>query len=137
MEAGVARWQRVLLSSGLLEPLGGRRTVRDWIVDVAIFAIAVVSGGFVLASTWDRHSTAVAVLDVALGSVACVALWRRRERPVGVALLAVVLSSVSALAAMATLPAVFNAAIRVRLRLLVGIAALAVVGTAIFPLLYP
>jgi signal transduction histidine kinase len=137
MEAGVARWQRVLLSSGLLEQAGGRRTVRDWIVDVAIFAIAVVSGTFVLASTWDRHSTAVAVLDIFLGTVACAALWRRREQPVTVALLAVTLSSVSALAAMATLPAVFNAAIRVPLRTLAAIAALALAATALFALLYP
>jgi signal transduction histidine kinase len=137
MEAGVTRWQRMLLSSGLLEPAGGRRTLRDWIVDVAIFAVAVVSGVFVLASTWDQHSTTVAILDVALGSVACAALWRRREQPLAVALLAVTLSSVSALAAMATLPAVFNAAIRVPLRTLAGIAALAIAATAIFALLYP
>ena len=115
----------------------GRRTVRDWVVDVAIFAIAVGSGAFVLSSTWDRHSTAIAFADIALGAVACAALWRRREHPVAVSLLAVMLSSVSALAAMATLPAVFNAAVRVPLRTLAAIIALAVAATAIFALLYP
>ena len=94
---------------------------------------------FVLSLDVGRALDAVKVLDIALGSVACAALlvapratrWR-------VALLIVPLSAVSALAAMATLPAVFNAAIR---RAAAGswpaIAALAVAGTAIFPLLYP
>jgi signal transduction histidine kinase len=61
----------------------------------------------------------------------------RRSHPLAVALLIVPLSAVSALAAMATLPAVFNAAIRVPLKQLAAIAALAVAGTAIFPALYP
>jgi signal transduction histidine kinase len=130
-------WQRVLLSGGLLEGSTGTRTVRDWIVDVAIVAVAVGSGLFVLSSTWDAHSDAVKVLDVALGSVACAALLKRRSHPLAVALLIVPLSAISALAAMATLPAVFNAAIRVPLKQLAAISALAVAGTAIFPALYP
>ena len=76
-------WQRVLLSGGLLEGSDDTRTVRDWIVDVAIFVVAVGSGVFVLASTWDAHSDAVKVLDIALGSVACVALFWRRRAPAG------------------------------------------------------
>ena len=130
-------WQRVLLSGGLVEGSSDTRTVRDWIVDLAIVVVAVCSGVFVLGSTWEAHSDAVKVLDIALGSVACVALFWRRSHPLAVALLIVPLSAVSALAAMATLPAVFNAAIRVPLRALAGVVALAVAGTAIFPLLYP
>jgi signal transduction histidine kinase len=107
------------------------------VVDCTIFGVTVVSGAFVLASTWDQHSTAIAVVDVALGSLACCALWLRRTHPLGVALLAVTLSSVSTLAAMATLPAVFNAAIRLPLRRLAAIVALAVAATAVLPLLYP
>jgi hypothetical protein len=56
---GVARWQRILLSGGLLEPGEGRRTVRDWVVDLAIFVVALASGVYVLSSTWDQHSPAV------------------------------------------------------------------------------
>jgi signal transduction histidine kinase len=138
MDARLARRQRILLWGGLLEPAGaGGRTVRDWVVDSVIFVVAVLSGAFVLASTWDAHSPAVAVLDVMLGSIACLALWFRRERPLQVALVAVTLSSVSALAGMATLPAVFNAAIRLPLGRLAGVTALAAAGTAILPLLYP
>ncbi len=137
MGSGAGAWQRSLLSSGLLEPGEGRRTVRDWVVDAVVFGAALASGIFVLASTWEQHSTAIAVADVALGGVACAALWFRRAHPLGVALLAVTLSAVSALAAMATLPAVFNAAIRLPLRTLAGIVSLAVAATAVLPLLYP
>lgn len=83
MDVGAGRWQRILLSGGLLEPAGGRRTVRDWIVDLAIVGLAAVSGAFVLAWTWDRHAPAVA--DMAIGTAACAALLLRRERPVEVA----------------------------------------------------
>ena len=137
MGAGVARWQRFLLSGGMLEPARVRRTGRDWVVDIVIFVVAVGSGVYVLSSTWERHSPAVAVLDIVLGMVACSALWWRRERPLVVALLAVTMSAVSALAAMAPLPAVFNAAIRLPLRQLAMVAALSVAASATFPLLYP
>jgi signal transduction histidine kinase len=129
-----ARW---LLSSGLLGTDDARRTVRDWVVDVAIFAVAVGSGLYVLSSTWDQHSTAAAVLDVAIGTVACVALWWRRERPGTVALIAIGLSAVSGLAAMAPLPALFNAAIRLPLPRVALLAALSVALSPVFPALYP
>ena len=132
-----ARWQRFLLSGGLLEPGGARRTVRDWVVDLVMLAVAAGSGIFVLSSTWAGHSTAVAVLDIALGCVALAALWWRRERPWAVALVAIALSAVSGLAAMAPLPAVFNAAIRLPLPRVALLSVLTVVASAIFPLLYP
>ena len=50
---GGARW---LLSSGLLGSDDTRRTVRDWVVDLAIFAVAVAAGVYVLRSTWEQHS---------------------------------------------------------------------------------
>ena len=61
MGSGAGAWQRSLLSSGLLEPGEGRRTVRDWVVDAVVFGAALASGIFVLASTWEQHSTAIAV----------------------------------------------------------------------------
>ena len=131
---GGARW---LLSSGLLGSDDKRRTVRDWVVDLAIFAVAVATGVYVLRSTWEQHSAAVAALDIALGSVACVSLWWRRERPGTVALIAIPLAAVSALAAMAPLPALFNAAIRLPLRTVALLAALSVALSPVFALLYP
>jgi signal transduction histidine kinase len=134
---GVARWQRILLSGGVLEESGSRRTWRDWVVDLILFGVAVGSGVFVLSSTWDQHSSAVAALDIALGSVALAALWWRRERPWTVALVVIPLSAVSGLAAMAPLPALFNAAIRLPLRRVAIVTALAVVLAPVFGLLYP
>jgi signal transduction histidine kinase len=134
---GVARWQRILLSGGLLEPGSGRRTIRDWAVDLLIFAVAVGSGVFLLSSTWDQHSSAVAVLDIALGSVALAALWWRREQPWTVALIVIALSAVSGLAAMTPLPALFNAAIRLPLRRVAALTALAVALSPVFGILYP
>ena len=134
---GVARWQRILLSGGLIEPGTGRRTVRDWAVDLLIFGVAVGSGVYVLSSTWEQHSSAIAALDIALGIVSLVALWWRRERPGMVAAIAIPLSAVSGLAAMAPLPALFNAAIRLPLRQVALWTGLAVVLSPVFPLLYP
>src|SRR5690348_661916 len=137
MSMGATRWQRVLLSGGLLEPGGGRRTVRDWAVDLLIFAVALGSGVYVLSSTWDRHSSAMAVLDIALGAVSVAALWWRREQPWAVALIVIPVAAVSGLAAMTPLPALFNAAIRLPLRRVAILTALAVVLSPVFPLLYP
>ena len=134
---GGARWQRVLLSGGLLEAGEGRRTVRDWAVDLLIFGVAVGSGVYVLSSTWDQHSSAIAALDIALGAVSLAALWWRREQPWAVALIVIPLSAVSGLAAMTPLPALFNAAIRLPLRRVALLTALAVLVTPVFPLLYP
>src|SRR5690348_9419479 len=116
-----ARW---LLSSGLLGSDDARRTVRDWIVDAVIFAVAVGAGAYLLRSTWEQHSSAVAALDIVVGSVACGSLWWRRERPGTVALIAIPCAAVSALAAMAPLPALFNAAIRLPLRRVFALTAL-------------
>jgi signal transduction histidine kinase len=129
-----ARW---LLSGGLLGSDDTLRTVRDWVVDALIFAVAVAAGIYLLQSTWEQHSTVAKVLDIALGSIACAALWWRRERPGAVALVAIPLSVVSGLAGMAALPALFNAAIRLSLRRVALLTALSVALSPVFPLLYP
>ena len=129
-----ARW---LLSSGLLGTDDSRRTVRDWVVDLGIVAVAITAGVYLLRSTWDQHSTTAAVLDIAVGSTACAALWWRRERAGAVALIAILGAAVSALAAMAPLPALFNAAIRLPLRTVALLTALSVALSPVFALLYP
>lgn len=131
------RWQRLLLSGSVLEPGAGRRSARDWAVDLAMFVLAAGFGLYVLLSTWDQHAAWTAALDVALGAVACAALWLRRGRPVEVGLLVVAFSAVSGLANGAALPALFNAAIRAPFRWLGAIVALAIAETAIYPALYP
>jgi signal transduction histidine kinase len=120
----------------MLEGDGGRRTARDWVVDVVMFFVALGLGGAVLTDTWPNHAGWTRALDIVVGIAACLALWVRRTHPVGVAVSTVVASMFFALAAGAGLMALFNAAIRAPRRALLGITALALAGSAVFPALY-
>ena len=42
--SNVAGWQRPLLPGELLEAPGGKRSARDWVVDVVLFVAAMVIG---------------------------------------------------------------------------------------------
>ena len=120
----------------MLEGDGGRRTARDWVVDVVLFAVAVGLGGVALAESLPNHGPATRALDIIVGTAACLSLWVRRRRPVAVAIFTVGASAFFALAAGAGLVALFNAAIRASRRALLGIVALALAGSAVFPALY-
>ena len=142
----VPRWQRRLLPGALLaeaERTGDesgagapRRSLLDWLVDIAAFMFAVALGLAVLLSTWSQHATAIAVLDVVCGSLACLALWVRRSHPwvVGVAVISV--SAFSALAAGAALVSVYTVAVQCSLRRVAGITALSLAASAIYAGLY-
>jgi signal transduction histidine kinase len=136
-QTNVATWQRPLLPGELLEARGGRRSARDWVVDVALFGVAVVIGVLGLASITADRSDAGIVIDFIVGTAVCATLWVRRRYPVEVAVVAVVVAAFFAMAGGAALVAVFNAAIRASRRALVAIVALTLVSGAIFPLLYP
>ncbi len=132
---GGARW---LLSSGLLGSDDTRRTVRDWVVDLADLrrrgrrpACTCCARRGSSTRPRSRRSTSRS------GASRCAALWWRRERPGTVALIAIPLAAVSALAAMAPLPALFNAAIRLPLRTVALLTALSVALSPVFALLYP
>jgi signal transduction histidine kinase len=135
--SNVAGWQRPLLPGELLEAPGGRRSARDWVVDVALVGVALTIGVLGLASITADRSDAGIVIDFIVGTAVCATLWVRRRYPVEVAVIAVVVSTFFAMAGGAALVAIFNAAIRASRRALVGIVALALVSLAIFPLLYP
>jgi signal transduction histidine kinase len=133
----VPRWQRLLLPSAMLEEPRGRRSVRDWIVDLAMFALALGIGALVLQDTWSDHSDLQAVLDIVLGVIAAMSLWWRRSHPAAVGAFAGTLSLVSALANGAGVMAFFNAALRTSARTLAALIGLALVNTIVFPLIYP
>jgi hypothetical protein len=115
----------------------GRRSARDWIVDVAMFVLAAGIGIYILVETWGDHDGVEVLLDFVLGVAAWLALWFRRSRPTEVAVFAVAASAFSALAAGPGVIALFNAAIRTPGRTLALIVGLAVTATAIFPLFFP
>ena len=130
------RWQRMLLPGELRDGARGRRSARDWVVDLAMYAIAAGVSALVLGATAGDHSELTIAIDVALGAVSFVALWFRRSHPVAVGVITGVCSLASATAGGPALLALFNVAIRASRRAIVGMCALALASTAIFPLLY-
>ena len=124
-----------LLPGELREAPDGRRSARDWVVDVALFAVAVGLGVALLADGWSEHSELGAVLDIVAGIVSLLALWVRRTRPVAV--IGLVAAIFSGLAAGASLVALFNAALRASRRALAAIVLLSIPPAVVYPLLYP
>jgi signal transduction histidine kinase len=136
-QTSVARWQRRLLPAELIDADDGRRSVRDWVVDVLLVAAALVIGALSLQSTWPDHSDVMVVVDILVGAIVCLALWVRRKHAIGVGVAAVSVSSFSAFAGGAAIIAVFNVAVRSSRRALMAIVALSLTSLAITPLLYP
>jgi signal transduction histidine kinase len=136
-QTNVARWQRRLLPGELIETEEGRRSPRDWVVDVLLVLAALTIGGLGLGETWSDHSDVMKVVDIVVGTAVCLSLWVRRSHPVGVAFVAVIVGAFSAMAGGAAIIAVFNVALRASRRSLLLVVALSLGAFAIFPLLYP
>ncbi|MGW2013675.1 sensor histidine kinase [Streptomyces sp. NPDC001927] len=121
-----------LLPSAMADPTAGgapgrrpRRTVRDWVVDTALFLCAVFVG-LLAAETSDQYnSEVVAFADQVVGAVACCALWLRRRWPVGLAVVLSLVSVVAPVAGGAFLVSLFSVAVRKPFREIAWIGALA------------
>jgi signal transduction histidine kinase len=69
------------------EPPPAPRSRRDWIVDTALFLLAILIGGLTLADVVDNGlDGALLVFDVIGGAALCLALWWRRRWPFGLGL---------------------------------------------------
>jgi signal transduction histidine kinase len=136
-QAQLARWQRSLLPAGLYEASDGKRSVRDWLVDMWMCLIAIAIGVALLGSTWDEHSGVGYAVDIALGAASLAALWFRRSHPTAVGVGTGLAAIVSGAAGGPGLIALFNAAVRAPFRALAVIAGIGVVNSVVFPLLYP
>lgn len=136
-QTSVARWQRRLLPAELIEAADGRRSPRDWVVDILLVLAALTIGGLGLSETWSDHSEAMALVDIVAGTAVCLSLWVRRSHPGEVAVAAVIIAAFSAMAGGAVVIAVFNAALRASRRFLLVLVGMSLVSLAIFPLLYP
>jgi len=130
------RWHHALLPGALREHPDGRRSARDWFVDIVMLVIAVVIGVLLLMDTWSEHGEAMTFADIALGIVAVVALWWRRSHPAAIGVLATAASVISAAAAGPALIAGFNVALRGSRRAILAVLALTAASTLVFPLLY-
>jgi signal transduction histidine kinase len=90
-------------------PVG--RTRRDWIVDSALFLLAIAIGGAELADAVDRGLEApLLVLDVIGGAALCLALWGRRRWPFALGLAAVPIVAISSSAGTAGVIILFTVA---------------------------
>ena len=102
-----------------------RRSRRDWIVDSALFLLAVGLGSAGLASSIHNGSHgALLVIDATAGAVLTLALWWRRRWPLGLALASLPLLAVSSSAGPAALIILFTVAAYRRWQLAVVLAAL-------------
>jgi signal transduction histidine kinase len=135
--ATLSRWQARLLPGDLLGEADGRRSARDWVVDVLVVVAAIGVGVLALSDILPDKSDAATVVDVVVGVAVCLALWVRRRHPVAVAVLAVGLSAFFATAAGAGIVGVFNVALRGSRRALLAIVALSYLSFVVFGLLYP
>jgi signal transduction histidine kinase len=134
---GTTRWHHQLLPGELRDAPDGRRSARDWFVDVMMYLIAIVAGALSLADTWDAHSDPLLVVDIVLGVGCLVALWWRRSHPDEVGVIVTVASTVAAMAAGPWLIAGFNVALRGSRAAIRAVVVLSVIVVQIFPRIYP
>jgi signal transduction histidine kinase len=137
--SGVARW---LLPGELLAAAGagrGRRTIRDWLVDVSTFCGAVLVGLIVagLTQKYDRPPAWAVAVDLPLGGLACVSLWWRRRSPLGVALAAIPAVAVASSAFGAGIVIVVTLALYVPWHRAIGVLSVYAVSSAIYAVLVP
>ncbi|MCX5094147.1 histidine kinase [Streptomyces sp. NBC_00365] len=120
--APVLPGRRWLLPSAVVAELdpertgrGGRprRTARDWAVDFGCFLLAVVIGAMAAHTLTRDPNTphALAVVDQWLGGLACLAVWSRRRRPLGLAVVMIPVGVLSNTAGGAGLVALFTLAV--------------------------
>src|SRR4051794_21784407 len=118
-----------------------RRTVRDWLVDLAAFVIGLFGGLFSFVASSDgasgHLSEGVIALDWALGGACCIALWWRRRRPVGVFVVTTALSTFSAFAGAPAVIALFTVAVHRRTSVALITAALSLASSLGFAVYRP
>jgi signal transduction histidine kinase len=114
------RWQRLLLPATIGAEYAGRdadggtslpRSLRDWLVDIALFLLAVIVGGAVLANHQHHVGRTLLVIDGVAAIAPCLALWVRRRHPLAVGWLAVGFSTFSNASGGAALVALFTVAV--------------------------
>ncbi|GAA0944489.1 DUF7134 domain-containing protein [Pseudonocardia zijingensis] len=116
---------------------GARRSTRDWIVDIAIFVLAVLFGLFTAS---QRIAAPVQPpwlfeLDQFVGVLACAALWLRRRRPVQLAVALVAVSTFSEPAAGAMLASLFAVAVHRPRRVSFAVFLLSIPSAALYTVL--
>jgi signal transduction histidine kinase len=116
------------------------RSVRDWVVDVTCFVLAVLGGavfvGMALSETPPPPDTLV-FADIAAGGIGCLLLWWRRRWPVPVAVVLALIGSFSDMASVAVLIALFTVAVHRRLPTVLALSALNLAAFVVYTVLRP
>src|SRR5688572_5193423 len=117
------------------------RSRRDWVVDSAFFAAAVVGGLLSMDAFRDSvvepYSELELAVDYTIGAACCFALWLRRRWPVGLAVAMLVPAALTISGAIAYLVAVFTVGVH-RRTTIAGLVTLAHFGAAmLFAFLRP
>lgn len=118
----------------------GRRSARDWAVDAACFALAILYGMFILWETGHGPRPAAhppRPLDVTVGSLGCLALWARRRHPVALAVVLTIPCLLSGTMAGAATVALFTVAVHRQFRTVALIAALYLAAGLTYEAFYP
>jgi signal transduction histidine kinase len=118
------------------------RTRRDWLADGAAVAFSLVFGAAILLSALYGSSAKPVpayqvVVDIVCGVACCLALWWRRRWPLGVALVGVVLGTVTTSGTVGGLVALFSLAVHRRTRPVVTVAVLFVLSALVFAFYRP
>jgi signal transduction histidine kinase len=118
---------------------GRRRSRRDWIVDTAIFVLAVLFGLFTASQRIASPAGPPWLFEVdqVVGALGCAALWLRRRRPTQLAVVLVAVSVFSELVAGAMLAALFTVAVHRPKRVSFAVLLLSVVSAVGYTVLRP
>ncbi|NYI97474.1 signal transduction histidine kinase [Streptomonospora nanhaiensis] len=115
-----------------------RRGLREWVVDIGLFTVAVLYGlAWAIALEEDPEVSDVALIREQTACVlACAALWLRRRWPVGLALGLIPLSSYATLADGAQFVALFTVAVHRPAKVAAPVGTAVVVAQALYFGLY-
>ena len=117
-----------------------RRSVRDWVVDVSCFLLALTGGAVFVGAALSETPPppdGLVFADVVVGSVACVLLWGRRRWPVQVAVLLALVGCFSDMASIAVLISLFTVAVHRRLPTVLALSGLNVAAFFVYTTLRP
>src|SRR4051794_40098653 len=120
---------------------GRSRSSRDWVIDTALFAAAVL-GGWVSVNAFrdsmvEPYTRSELTFDCTVGAVCCLALWLRRRWPVGVAVTMLVPAALTISGAIAYLVAVFTVGVHRRTTVAVVVTVAHFGAAMVFALLHP
>jgi signal transduction histidine kinase len=106
-------------------------------MDIAWVVISLAIGSATVGSTWSQYGTALGVVNVIGGTVACLSLLARRSHPLAVAVVTISITAVSTMAAAATILAVGNIAVSSRPRTYALVATYLLIAVAVNTAVYP